>query len=585
MGDELREHKTGGQSFLEGAIVLTAATCIVKIIGALFKIPLANILGGGGMSYFVSAYDIFTPLYSLTVTGLGIAVSRVVSEYVSQRAYGNVKAVLRAARRIFWTMGIAGALLLALAAPAFVRVISNPGALLSVYAIAPAIIFSCISSIYRGYYQGLSNMVPTAKSQVLEAAVKMLAGTALSYGVTVAMRARYSAAGQLLGQSFATTEEADILIFQYSAAAAVLGVTLSTVAGALYIGWHHRRAAPHSLILASQKPATHSTSYLGRDLIRIAIPISLSTLVVNLSALIDLTSVMNCLTAAIRQDASVILTMYRGLIPAEITGDILPEYLYGSYSGLAFSIFNLIPSLTAAMGISALPSVTRAWAAKDRQELENTVSSVLRISLMVALPAGLGISVLAGPILNLLYPARAMEAAIIAPVLRVMGISAIFVAAATPINSILQAIGRERLPLAVLTVGAVIKLSTNLVLVSRPEINIQGVPYGTLFCYLFIVVISTVALVRLSGLRLSFWKVLVKPAFCAIVSAMAAYSSYHLLFTGASSSLRVLATIGVTAGVYGVMILLTKTITTSDVQMLPINEKVVKTLEKLGVIS
>ncbi len=579
----MKNQKNGSQSFLEGAIVLTAATCVVKIIGALFKIPLANILGGVGMSYFVSAYDIFTPLYSLTVTGLGIALSRMVSERAARGAWEELRSVLRAAQRLFWGLGLAAAAVIIAAAPAFVRAINNPGALLSVYAIAPAVIFSCISSIYRGYYQGLSNMVPTARSQVLEAAVKMLAGTALSYGVTVMMRRQYRETGHLLGLSFATPHEADVYIFRYSAAAAVLGVTLSTLAGAVYISLKY--GGNTLRIPAADKSIRRTLPSPGWQLLRVAIPISLSTLVVNLSALIDLTTVMNCLAEAIRRDAPVIFQMYRGLIPPEITGDILPEYLYGSYSGLAFSIFNLIPSLTAAMGISALPSVTRAWTAGDRRGLESTVSSVLRISLMVALPAGFGIFVLSQPILLLLYPARAMEAAIIAPVLRVMGISAILVAAATPINSILQAIGREKLPLLFLSIGAVVKLTVNLFLVSQPEINIQGVPYGTLACYLFIVCAGTVALRAVSGIRISFWKVLGKPLFCAAVSSLAAYSSYLLVFPQASNSLRVSVSILLTAGVYGVMILLTRTITVSDVRMLPVSEKVVKTLEKLGLIS
>ena len=576
----MKKGRPGHQSFLEGAIVLTAATCIVKVIGALFKIPLANILGGVGMSYFVSAYDIFNPLYSLTVTGLGIALSRMVSEYASRGEYGKVREALRTAQKIFWALGLLGMAILVLAAPYFVQAISNPGALLSVYAIAPAVVFSCISAIYRGFYQGLSNMVPTAKSQVLEAAVKLLVGTAFSYGITIFMRTQYAATGQLLGQSFASPPEADIYIFRFAAAGAVLGVTLSTAAGALYISLRHRK-----LQEIPERRDPHRPAGLGRSLIRIAIPISLSTLVVNLSSLIDLTSVMNCLAAAIRRDAPVLMEMYHGLIPAEITADLLPEYLYGSYSGLAFSIFNLIPSLTAAMGISALPAVTRTWSSGSRRELEETVSSVLRISLLVALPAGFGISVLSGPILNFLYPARAMEAAIIAPVLRVMGISAILVAASTPINSILQAIGRERLPLLFLTMGAVIKLAANLILVSQPEINIQGVPYGTLLCYFFIVVASTASLVKFSGICLDFWKVLVKPIFCAIVAALTAYSSYYLLLEELSSTLRIVSSIGLTASIYGIMILLTRTITASDVQMLPVSENVVKTLEKLGVIS
>ena len=172
-------------------MLLTLSTLIVKVIGALFKIPLANILGGVGMSYYVSAYDIFTPIYSMTATGLGIAASRLVAEQAAVFGAEGGREVLRASRRVFLLLGLLGMGLLLALAPAFARTINNPGATLAVCAIAPAVVFSCISAVYRGYFQGMTNMIPTAKSQVLESLVRLTAGTALSYGVTLFLRRSY----------------------------------------------------------------------------------------------------------------------------------------------------------------------------------------------------------------------------------------------------------------------------------------------------------------------------------------------------------------------------------------------------------
>lgn len=571
-------HRTRGQSFLEGAAILTAATITVKLIGALFKIPLANILGGVGMSYFVTAYDLFTPIYSLVVTGLGIAVSRMVAEQTAMGSSTGVEAVLRAARRIFITAGVLGTLLLLAAAPHFVQLIGNPAALFAVAAIAPAIIFSCLSAIYRGYYQGLSNMAPTAVSQVVESLVRLVAGIALAYGVAQGMLGRYEKTGSLLGYRFDTPQQAELFVLRFAAAAAILGVTLSTMVGALYIRRVYRRQS-----ITRPGPISHQlVKDTGRRLISIAVPIALSTLVVNLSALIDLTSVMNCLHTAISRDSSAILAMYPGGIPPQITLELLPEYLYGSYSGLAYSIFNLIPSLTAAFGVSAIPAVSRAWARKDPVQLQRTVSSILRLTVLVALPAGLGIATLAQPILTFLYPARTAEVLIVAPILRVMGISAVLVAAATPINSILQAIGRERLPLVVLLFGAAIKLVTNYTLISRPEINIQGVPYGTLLCYGVIVVLSGSALRLCAGVRLEIISAVGKPLFCALCSSGTAWLLYSRLPLGNTTKLFV--SIVFAAFVYGIMVLLTGTLRKSDINMLPISEKILKRLEMLGFI-
>lgn len=169
----------GKQTILQGALILTASTMVVKVIGALFKIPLANILGGVGMSYFVSAYDVLIPIYSMTVTGLGVAVSRMVSEYGGRgEEAGNI---LKTARLMFLGIGTLAAVLLFIGAGPLTKLIGNPAAALSVCCIAPSVLFSCLSSAYRGYFQGRQNMLPTARSQVVEAMVKLVAGILLAW--------------------------------------------------------------------------------------------------------------------------------------------------------------------------------------------------------------------------------------------------------------------------------------------------------------------------------------------------------------------------------------------------------------------
>lgn len=573
--------KKHSQSFLEGAAVLTLSTIAVKIIGALFKIPLANILGGVGMSYFVSAYDLFTPIYSVTVTGLGVAASRLVSETSASAGPQGVRQVLHASRRLFLPLGLMGMAAIFLLSGPFSRTINNPGSLLAVRVIAPAVVFSCISAIYRGYFQGMTNMVPTAKSQVLESLTRLAAGTALSYGTTFLLRQGYLESGMVFGRSFSSLDEANLYIFQFSAAAAICGVTLSTAAGAFYIRWCYYKDGGIPGEGRREKAKGLST---GIRLLQIAIPISLSTLVVNLTSIIDLMSVMNCLQSAVAESGESIRLMYQGLIPEAVANDMLPEYLYGSYSGLAFSLFNLAPAITAALGVSALPAVTRAWTSGNGQQLEYTVNSVLRIALLVALPAGLGLFALSGPILRFLYPARLMEAAIITPVLRVMGISTILVAATTPVNSVLQATGHERMTLATMVVGAALKLFTNYSLVSRPELNIQGVPYGSLVCYGFIVVFSIIYLRVKTGVPLRFFQAVCKPLFCAFLCAGGAYSAYYLLFSTAGSQMRLILSICCGALLYFLMLFLTGTIQKRDLEMFPNHEKVAKTLEILRLI-
>lgn len=566
------------QSFLEGAFVLTTATMVAKVLGALFKIPLANILGGVGMSYFSCAYDLFTPIYSVTVTGMGVAASRLVAEYAQRGKMAYVEGVFITCKKIFIWVGIGGMIVMFLIAPHFVKFIDNSAAYLSVIAIVPAILFSCISAVYRGYYQGLSNMVPTAVSQVVESMARMFFGILFSYGINIWLLQIYYRDGEIFGNTFTTEAQAQLFILRFGAAGAILGVSLSAMVGTIYI----RRKFYSSYKTKSCNLCRSDFIFLRKKIVRVAVPVAISTLVINLSTLIDLTSVMNCLKSAMVTDSSTILEMYSGKIPEGVSEDILPEYLYGSYTGLASSLFNLVPAVTAAFGISALPVVSRKWVSGDRQQLEEIVNSILYVTMIVAVPAGLGIFTLAEPILTMLYPARLMEVGIVAPILKIMGIGTIFVAATTPMNSILQAVGKEKYPVYILLFGAVIKLITNFIMVSNPEINIQGVPYGTLICYIVTLVLGSCVLILSTGITIDFFGIFIKPFIFGGVTCTAIYKIYHILPFG--NSVKVLVCVAVAVLIYIVILLLFSNNLLSNIKFLPNSEKMLKRLEKFKVI-
>ena len=504
----------GRQTILQGAVILTVSTLIVKVIGAMFKIPLANILGGVGMSYFVSAYDVLIPIYSMTVTGLGVAVSRTVSE--SDGRGEPPENILMTARTMFLGVGLLAAALLFFGASVLTRLIGNPSAVLSVCCIAPSVLFSCFSSAYRGYFQGRHNMLPTARSQVIEALVKLMTGILLAWLIYSRLTAA-AAAGTLGWQG--TAQEVQLRILQYAAAGAVLGVSLSTLCGLLFIRRQYRQSA------IEEKGRFSGTD--ARKLWRIALPIALTSLCANLTTVIDLSSVMNCLKNAVRQGSGEILRMYAGCIPPEVTVEVLPEYLYGSYSGLAVSIFNLVPAVTAGIGMSAVPAVAGYCAAGDDRNLQRSVESVMATTAAAAFPAGLGIFTFAGEILDFLYPHQLMEAAIVAPTLRMMGLVSILIAFAGIFNNIFQASGMEKTPLLALLIGGVLKMTTNFILVSRPGVNIHGVAYGSLLCYSFIVLYSALRWFG-SGRPFARASVLLKPMLSAAICCVAARMVYDL---------------------------------------------------------
>ena len=183
------------QNFLHGALILMSATVIVKIIGYFFKVPLKGIIGVSGFGYFNAAYGLFNTLYALSVAGMPIAVSRMVAQNMQQGRYRDVRKIKRLSTVSFLCTGLLGTLLMFAGAGPYVRFAENPNAFLAVFVMAPAIFFVCVSSSYRGYYEGLRNMYPTAWSQISEALVKLACGLLFSSAGPRARTARQRAEG------------------------------------------------------------------------------------------------------------------------------------------------------------------------------------------------------------------------------------------------------------------------------------------------------------------------------------------------------------------------------------------------------
>lgn len=573
------------QSFLQGALILASATVIVKLIGAFFKIPLSILIGGEGMGYFTTAYGLYNPIVALAVAGLPVAISKMVAANAAAGKYRDVRRVFSLSKWFLVLAGIAGLGIILLGSGWFVKLSGNLGAWWSVVAIAPALFFSCVMAAYRGYYEGLRNMYPTGVSQVIEALVKLILGLGLSYAVIIYGQESFRHTGMVFGRYVSGEQEANLLILQLAAAGAILGVTLSTGCGMLFLMFRRRFLGDGiSKEQIRRSPPPRGRKELLRELIGIAIPVCLGSLVTNLTSIVDLFSVMNRLDTAIAVAPKEILSMYEGMIPDHIDLQGLPNYLWGCYQGIAVTIFNLIPSITVTFGISALPAVTTAWTRRSRREIQKSIQSVLRITSMVALPAGLGLSVLAGPILNLLFGARPQEVLVASSLLRTMGIAVIFVAIASPVYSILQAIGRADLPVKFMLIGAAIKLTVNFILVAIPQINIQGAPVGTIGCYAFIVIASLISLKKLTKISLQVGNVFFKPLFCGSMCAMAAWAGYGLLARFLDHRISVILAVALGGGIYLIFLLVTKTLRKEDVLMLPKGEKIVKTLEKRGFI-
>lgn len=581
------KQKQGRHNFLHGALILTAGMALVKVIGALFKIPLKYAIGEYGMGLFNVAYNFYGPVFSLATAGFPVAVSRLVSESRSLGRWNDVRQVKRTALPLFLAFGGAGMALLTLFAPFYCRnIIGTPYALAPVLALAPAILFACVGAAYRGYYEGLQNMTPTAASEVAEALVKLFLGLGLSRWLVSRCAEEYAAKGTIFSFAVSSPDEAKFLALSLAAAGAVLGVTAGSAAALAYLLLRHRLKgdgiAPR---LYREAPAPLGRRKTLRRLWSITLPIALGSIATNAAGLIDATFLQNRLGGVLEREAERLLACFPGMIPQMYleNPESIPTFLYGCYA-LAMAVYLLVPSLTQAFGISALPTVTAAWARGDRRELKARMESVCRLTALFCFPTGLGLSALSGPIVRVLYGDDG-SSSIIAGVLFLLGIASLAAAMSTPFSSMLQAVGRADLPVKLLLGAMTVKLGVNWVLCGTPEWNIYGAAVGTLLCYLFLAVSQFLFLERAGGVKLSAEKLFLRPLLCAVLCALTAWACFFGLgllpgLEGEAPRLGISILCGALVYVFGLLLL--GSVEKNDLLMLPKGQKIAKTLEKRG---
>lgn len=491
---------------MEGAAVLVVAHLVVKIIGACFKIPLANILQETGMAYFTRAYNLYAALFVMATAGLPVAVSKMVSESLAKENFAESKKILKAAIALLTIIGAIGTCVLFFGARSFADgAFNSPGSYLSIVAISPAILFISILSAFRGYFQGHSNMVPTAYSEVLEAVSKLVIGLLGAY-LLMSISSEVAAAGAISGVTLGGLFALILLVFFY---------------------FKNRKTTP-----LTNATASNSSKKIFVRLLTIAVPITIGAAVMSLTNVIDTFMISNRLSS-ITVDESIFktLTEFFGVsannarIGESITS-AAADVMYGSYSGYAMSLFNLPPSIVTSISMSIVPAISAALAIKNHSQAKLLTESSIRITTMFALPCAIGMSVLSSPILVALYNnSRAQDT------LALLSLAIIFVCIVSVTTSILQAAGHVFIPVRNMLIGGVFKVVSNYILIAVPQLNIGGAPISTFCCYLIIASLNIAAITKIIRPDFNFKDFILKPLVSAIAMGVIVYIVYNLSAT------------------------------------------------------
>ena len=535
-------------SFFGGAAILAAGILIVKLIGMFYKIPLINIIGEAGAADFNNAYNIYAVLLTVSTAGLPVAVSKLVSEANALDRRNQVRRTFRLALVLFLALGLVSFLVMFFRADALAGMMNDSKAAAGIRALAPAVVcVGCLAAL-RGYSQGHSNMAPTSVSQIIEALCKLVVGLGLAFW--------------LVKQG----KDPDV-----AAAGAITGVTVGTVVALAYMVLDFLLSRGREDTRGTDRP--DSAGSILVNILKIAVPITLSSSMVGIVTVIDSSLVQGQLQSAL-----------------DLT-EQASRTLYGNYSG-ALNIYNLPTSLMAAITASVIPAVSAALARRDRRGAARITGSALRITALLSFPMGVGLFVLGTPIIRLLFPK--LNVAVAGPLLSTLGIATPFVCMVLVCNSVLQAHGFINLPVIVMVLGGIVKIVNNYNLVGA--IGIAGAPVGNDLCFGLALVLDLVVITRVILNRARLLPIFAKPAVASAVMGGAAWAVYGLLSRILSSeqvdqagqTVRAVSRMGNAAGiflaiavagvVYLVLVIALRAISRDDLALMPKGDKLARLL-------
>lgn len=523
------------QGFVEGALILMIANILVKVIGAIFKIPLNYLLGDEGMGYFGTAYTVYNWLFIIATAGMPVAISKMVAEAKAKGNNLEAHRIFSVSYRLLGIIGIFGFAFLYFGAVPCANIMASPNAANGIKALSPAILFVALMSVYRGYFQGQQDMLPTAISEVCEAVGKLVFG----YGLAMIF----------ISQGIET-----------ASAGAVFGVSAGGFMALASLVIIHLKSRKTTLPYSKNDICPKSNGQIMKNLVKIAIPITIGASVFSLTSIIDAAMIM------------------RRLQNAAGFGYDAANSLWGAYTGKTITMFNLVPTLITAISISIVPTISAAFAVNNIGEAQKSTVASIKITTLLTTPCAIGISILAGPILALVFHSTTAEST-----LSILGYAIIFVSLVSLTNAILQATGHTVTPVIHMVFGGVVKIIVNYFLVGNPAVNIAGAPIGTILCYLSILVLNLISIKKIMNIKYNFVSLVLKPFVSVFVMAAVVLFVYNIC-SALGNTLATIVSICCGGISYFAVLIIVKGIDESDIMMLPKSGKILPVLKKYKLI-
>ena len=475
-------------SFVRQATFLMIAGLVVRMIGLLYRTPMKAVIGGLGYGYYGYAYNAYNILLLISGYSIPVAVSKLMSERIAKKQYRNAQRIFYGALIYILIIGsIAGIIAFVFARQLLPA--GADGAIPALRILAPVILMAGILGVLRGFFQANNNMMPTSLSQILEQIINAIISVAAAW---------------LLVKSFGTTEEGRA---SYGAAGGTLGTAAGVAAGILFmvIVFALNRKTIKRRIQRDNTRHVESASEIAKVILLMMTPVIFSTFIYNVSSYID-------------QSVFAPLMLAKGAAADDITT------IYGVFSGQYMVLINIPVALANATSTAMMPQITGNYATGDVEGAREKIHEAIRMTMFIAIPAAVGLGVLAQPIMNLLFPGSPKDAGYM---LMAGAVSVLFYSLSTITNGVLQGIGKQHIPLRNASISLVVNVAVLAGLTWFTDLGIYSVLAATVAYSLSMCILNNLSVRKYLNFKNEFAETYGKPLAAAAGMGVAAWIVYY----------------------------------------------------------
>ncbi len=538
-------------NFIVQGGILAMAGVLVRILGLLKRIPLAYIIEDVGNSYYSAAYEIYNIVLTISSYGIPLSVSKLVSARVGKGQYKNAEKIFKCALIFALVSGTASSVLVYIYSGNLSRLMNEPMSEMALRVLAPTLFVVAVMGVFRGYFQGVGTMVPTAFSQLIEQVVLITVSLSSAYFLSI----RGAKIGALLQNKYYKNA--------YGAAGATLGCSVGALASlifliALYNAYIRKNK---KLILRDETEYEESTLNVFKALIFTIVPVVISSTVNNISNFLD-------------QYIHNRVMVEKGLLDIKSVN-------WGIYSGKYLVLIGVPIAMANAMGASSVPTISAIMRKKNYEEICSKIGSVIRITMMISIPSAIGLSVMAPSVMYLLFSSTGE----VGPnLVRIGSFGIIFFSFSTLTNGILQGMSKMFKPIIHGLIAIVIHVSLLLALLYLTDWNIYAVAFSNNFFSLVICILNLYSIHKAVGYRQEVKKTFIVPVVSAAIMGAVLYLFDFLFMRNGFSRILILVNILIGVIIYFIFMIMFKGITEKEILMLPGGRYIYKPLHKLHIL-